>query len=171
MKNKFKILAAAAAVAAIFTTTTDLKAQEVSNPHNLGFGVNLGHSTNAGGNIAIGGDIRYQYDIDKMLSIPVTAGFTSIQGDGAGRYNYIPVKTGLKVFFSNGGSGLYGLGEVGAAFGTDGPNSRTDFIFSPAIGYSWSNGLDLAAKYEGIPTDGFGTIGYAGIRLAYGFKL
>lgn len=169
MKTTTKVLATAAAALALFTNVNTSQAQEVNNPHKLGVAVNFGHGTNSGSDLAIGGDIRYQFDIDKKLSVPVTAGFTSIQGDGAGRYNYIPVKAGLKIFFSDTGSGFYGLGEAGAAFGTDN-GGGTHFVFSPALGYSWSNGLDLGAKYEGIPMTG-GTLGYAGVRLAYGFKL
>jgi hypothetical protein len=168
MKTTTKFLATAAAALAIFSATT-VNAQKVDNPHKFGIGLNAGYGTNSGANIAIGGDLRYQFDIDQKLSVPVTAGFTSIQADGAGRYNYIPVKAGLKYFFNDSGAGAYGLAEAGAAFGTD-SGAGTNFVFSPAIGYAWSNGLDLAAKYEGIPNNGV-TVGYAGIRLAYGFKL
>lgn len=172
MKKSTKIIASAVAAVALFFSVN----ANAQSPK-FGIGLNVGVPTNAGYNFAIGGDLRYQFDIDKQLSVPITAGFTSIQGDeitiaGATfkqRYNYIPAKAGLKYFFNDSGSGAYGLAEAGAAFGTD-SGSGTNFIFSPAIGYSWSNGLDLAAKYEGIPMNG-GTIGYAGIRLAYGFKL
>lgn len=163
------ILATAIASIAFFTSTKVVTAQEVNTSPKLGIGLNVGVGTHAGANLAIGGDLRYQFDIDKQLSVPVTAGFTSIRSEDGAHYNYIPVKAGLKVFFSDTGAGAYGLAEAGAAFGTN-TGGGTHFIFSPAIGYSWSNGLDLAAKYEGIPMNGI-TAGYVGVRLAYGFKL
>ena len=63
----------------------------------------------------------------------------------------------------------YAFAEGGSAFGTN-SGSGTSFVYSPAVGYAWSNGLDLGAKYEGLSKDGSNT-GYVGLRLAYGFKL
>ncbi|MDQ8051818.1 MAG: outer membrane beta-barrel protein [Pedobacter sp.] len=173
MKKTTKILASAVAAIAIFFSV-NANAQDTRK---FGIGLNAGFPTNDGYSFAIGGDLRYQFDVSKQLSIPITAGFTSIQGEDVTigtttisyRYNYVPVKAGLKYFFNDSGAGVYGLAEAGAAFGTD-SGAGTEFVFSPAIGYAWSNGLDLAAKYEGIPANG-GTLGYVGIRLAYGFKL
>lgn len=167
MKTRTKFLAIA--VAALAFSTSTVIAQEIKKSPKFGVGLNLGYGTNAGSELAIGGDLRYQFDIDKQLSIPITTGFTSIKNAGPGSYNYIPLKAGLKMFFNSTGAGAYGLAEAGAAFETN-KNGTVQFVFSPAVGYSWSNGLDLAAKYEGIPMNGV-TVGYAGIRLAYGFKL
>ncbi|MFI5453027.1 outer membrane beta-barrel protein [Pedobacter sp. UC225_61] len=168
MKNSTKFLASAVAAVALFFS---VNANAQSAPK-FGIGLNVGAGTSTGQSLAIGGDLRYQFDIDKQLSVPVTAGYTSIQykeAYGDISYSYIPVKAGLKIFFSNTGAGAYGLAEAGAAFGV-GDVSGTNFVYSPAIGYSWSNGLDLAAKYEGITANG-GNTGYVGLRLAYGFKL
>jgi hypothetical protein len=173
MKNSTKFLASAVAALAIFISV-NASAQDTRK---FGIGINAGIPTNDAYSFAIGGDIRYQFDVSKQLSIPITAGFTSIQGEDVTigtttinyRYNYVPVKAGLKYFFNTTGAGLYGLAEAGAAFGTD-SGAGTNFVFSPAIGYSWSNGLDLGAKYEGITSNG-DTLGYVGLRLAYGFKL
>lgn len=175
MKKTTKLIAIAAAAVAIFFTT-NVNAQDVNTSPKFGIGLNVGVPTNEAWGFAVGGDLRYQFDIDKQLSVPITAGYTRLIGKEIGdsgvnfpSFGYIPVKAGLKVFFSDTGSGAYGLGEVGAAFAV-GDYSGTNFVFSPAIGYSWSNGLDLAAKYEGITTSG-STTGYVGLRLAYGFKL
>ena len=170
MKNCTKKIAAAVAALAIFFTI-DVDAQT----RKLGVGLNLGVPTNDAYNFTVGGDLRYQIDATKQLSVPITAGYTHFRGKEIGNTGvnyadraYIPVKVGAKYFFDTSGSGAYGLGEIGAGFGTK-SGSGTAFVFSPAIGYSWSNGLDLAAKYEGYSNNG--TAGYAGIRLAYGFKL
>lgn len=176
-----KLMATAAAAIAIFATT-ELRAQNSAptNPsrQKLGIGINAGIPTNSGSSLALGADLRYQIDLDRQLSIPMTAGFTSIFNKdvtiGAATYevdnsNYIPVKVGLKYFFNESGAGAYGLAEAGAAFWTM-KGAGTAFVYSPAVGYAWSNGLDVGVKYEGLSQNGSNN-GYVGLRLAYGFKL
>jgi hypothetical protein len=168
MKKYTKIVAVAAAALAIFFTT-NVNAQSAPK---FGIGLNVGVPTQTGYSFAIGGDLRYQFDIDKQLSVPLTAGYTNISIKdtyGGGSFGYIPVKAGLKYFFNETGSGVYGLGEVGAAFGTN-SGSGTSFVYSPVVGYAWSSGLDLGVKYEGLSKSGANN-GYVGLRLAYGFKL
>lgn len=164
MKKSTTFIAAAVAAIALFFSS-NVQAQT-----NLGIGVNLGVPTTDGHSFALGADARLQFDVSKQVSIPVTTGYTHFIGkDNVPDYGFIPVKAGVKVFFDQSGSGLYGLGEVGAAFGVT-KNSDTRFIYSPAIGYSWSSGLDLGLKYEGLPKSGFNT-GQVALRIAYGFKL
>lgn len=167
MKTITKIMSTAAvAVAMFFTTNANAQSR------NFGIGLNAGIPTETGGQFAIGGDLRYQFNIDEQLSIPVTAGYTNLSykfNDIKVNSGYIPVKVGAKYFFDKSGSGVYGLAELGAAFGTD-TGAGTSFVYSPAVGYSWANGLDLAAKYEGLAKNST-TTGYFGLRLAYGFKL
>lgn len=162
MKKSTMFLASAVAAVALFFST-NVNAQ--SSPK-FGIGLNVGVPTSTGGSLAIGGDLRYQFDIDKQLSIPLTAGYTNISYKGGGNSGYIPLKAGLKYFFNETGAGAYGLAEAGAAISTA-KNGNTSFVYSPALGYSWDNGLDLAAKYEGFSNNN----GYVGLRLAYGFKL
>lgn len=176
MKTYTKLMASAVAALAIFVTT-NVNAQTASEPTNpsrqkLGVGLNVGVPTSDAFSFAIGADLRYQVDLDRQLSIPITAGYTNMSRKdewGGGSFGYIPAKAGLKYFFSTTGSGAYALAEAGAAFGTN-SGSGTSFVYSPAVGYAWSNGLDLGAKYEGLSKDGSNT-GYVGLRLAYGFKL
>jgi hypothetical protein len=178
MKKYTKSIAAAVAALAIFVTT-NANAQTSSEPTNpsrqkLGIGINAGIPTQDGSSFALGADLRYQVDLDRQLSIPITAGFTSIFNKDIGNievsnFNYIPAKAGLKYFFSTTGAGAYALAEAGAAFGTN-KGAGTSFVYSPAIGYAWDNGLDLGVKYEGLAKDGMNN-GYVGLRLAYGFKL
>lgn len=178
MKNFTKILASAATVVALFFST-NVNAQTP----NIGVGVNVGTPTNNDYfNLSLGVDARVQFNAAKQLSIPVTVGYThmlakdytvagvNIEGQD---YGFIPVKAGLKYFLSETGSGLYALGEIGAAFGVS-ERSKTGFLYSPAIGYSWSSGLDLGVKYEGISKGVDYTndnIGHVALRIAYGFKL
>jgi hypothetical protein len=171
MKTITKIIATSVAAVALFFTTTDANAQN----QKLGIGLNIGAGT-GGPDFAIGGDLRYQIDVDKQLSIPITAGYTNLSSSTdignvtiKSNFGYIPVKAGVKYFFDPSGAGLYGLAELGAGFGTT-SGSGTSFVYSPAIGYAWSNGLDIGAKYEGLSQNG-GSVGYVGLRIAYGFSL
>lgn len=163
-----KFLASAVAAVAIFFTTN------VNAQTNLGIGLNVGVPTKDGHSLAIGADARLQFDVSKQISIPVTTGYThfigkEISGFDVPDYGYIPLKGGVKVFFDQSGSGLYGLGEIGAGFGVT-KDAKTSFLYSPAVGYSWSSGLDLGVKYEGLSRDG-GSMGQVALRIAYGFKL
>ncbi|MCX2430460.1 outer membrane beta-barrel protein [Pedobacter sp. GR22-10] len=173
MKTFTKIIATSAAVVALFfSTNANAQSQK------LGIGLTAGIPTNDAYNFVGGVDVRYQFDVDKQLSIPVTAGYTRMFAkdftvgnatvDGPD-FGYIPVKVGAKYFFNDSGAGVYGLAELGAGFGTN-SGSKTSFVYSPAVGYAWSNGLDLGVKYEGLSRDG-GSIGFFGLRLAYGFNL
>lgn len=178
MKNFTKIIAASAAVVAMLFTT-NAKAQ---SPQRLGIGLNVGIPTSDQYKLSLGADVRYQFDVDKQLSIPITAGYTNFSGkaiDGTiykyGNYGFIPVKVGAKYFFDPSGSGFYGLAEVGAAFGVTPSGAGTGFLYSPAVGYSWSNGIDLGVKYEGNTANPTNFIpkpkGQVALRLAYGFSL
>lgn len=168
MNRTTKFLASAAAVVALFFTTN-------ANAQKLGVGLNLGIPTNDGYSFAVGGDARLQFDVAKQISIPVTAGYTHFIGKDltnnvkGSDYGYIPLKAGIKVFLNDTGSGAYALGEAGAAFGVT-SGAGTHFVYSPAIGYAWSSGLDLGVKYEGVPVSGT-TVGQVALRIAYGFKL
>lgn len=177
MKKTTKFIATAAAALAVFFST-NVNAQKPK----LGIGIHAGIPTTDQYNFTLGGDARLQFDVSKQISIPVSVGYThffskdyapEIKQD----YGYIPVKAGVKVFFDEvTGSGLYGMAELGAAFGvTD--NAKTGFVYAPTIGYSWSSGLDLGIRYEGISSARNETpvydknVSHIALRLAYGFKL
>ncbi|NRF38239.1 hypothetical protein [Pedobacter foliorum] len=167
MKNSTKFFATAVAAVALFFTTS-------ANAQKLGVGINLGVPTTDGYSFAVGADARLQFDVSKQVSIPVTAGYTHFLGKTVGGFDvpdfgYIPLKGGVKVFFDETGSGLYGLGEIGAGFGVT-KGSGTSFLYSPAVGYAFSSGLDLGVKYEGLSKGG-GNLGQVALRIAYGFKL
>lgn len=184
MKNSTKYLASAAAVVAMFFTT-NVSAQKI------GVGANIGIPTNNNYSVAAGIDVRAQFDLTKQLSVPIATGYNhyfakdrvysvgAVNNIEVPDYAYIPVKTGLKYFFDPTGSGIYAMGEVGAAFGVS-KDSKTTFLYAPTLGYSWSNGLDLGIKYENT---GKGdalryannydnkSVGQIALRIAYGFKL
>jgi hypothetical protein len=174
MKTTTKLFASAAAAVAMFISTN-------ASAQKLGLGANLGIPTSSNYSFAAGIDARVQFDVTKQLSVPVATGYNHffakdrayLPGEDLPDYGYIPVKTGLKYFFDASGSGVYAMGEVGAAFGvTD--HARTTFLYAPTIGYSWSSGLDLGIKYEnaGKGVDYLNNqTGQVALRIAYGFKL
>lgn len=185
--KKIKRFFACSAIALSLFATLNAKAQMPK----LGVGLNAGlPTTDDYYKIALGADLRLQFDVAKQLSIPFTVGYTNFVGKEidmalvdlpAGvpysgkvpNYDFIPVKGGLKYFFDKSGSGMYGLAEVGAAFGLT-RYSKIGFLYSPALGYSWSSGFDLGLKYEAISgglKNNQDNIGQIGLRVAYGFKL
>jgi len=175
MKNFTKIIATSAAVVALFfATNANAQSQK------LGIGLSVGLPTSSDTHsFAIGGDVRYQFDVDKQLSIPVTAGYTHFIGKDTGiagvkfaDYGYIPVKAGVKYFFNESGAGVYGLAELGAIIGVSPSGVGTGFLYSPSVGYAWSNGIDLGVRYEGNTTKFLDkSLSQVALRLAYGFKL
>ena len=79
MKKSTMFLASAVAAVALFFST-NVNAQ--SSPK-FGVGLNVGVPTATGGRLAIGADLRYQFDIDRQLSIPLTTGYTNFSYKGA----------------------------------------------------------------------------------------
>ena len=68
MKKSTMFLASAVAAVALFFST-NVNAQ--SSPK-FGVGLNVGVPTATGGRLAIGADLRYQFDIDRQLSVSYT---------------------------------------------------------------------------------------------------
>lgn len=80
---------------------------------------------------------------------------------------YFAIKSGFKDFFGRSYTGFYGLAEAGLVLSTEVPKGggvHLPFLFSPALGYAWSNRLNVAVKYESFTKES-----YAGIRIGYGF--
>jgi hypothetical protein len=174
MKLSTKLMASAVAAVALFFST-NVNAQE---SRKFGVGLTVGVPTTDLYSLSLGADARMQFDVTKRLSIPVAAGYNHyIAKDNVldlPDYGYIPVKTGLKYFFDPSGSGLYAMGEVGAAFGVT-SDAKTTFLYAPTVGYSFSSGLDLGVRYEntgkGVDRPGAPEMGQVALRIAYGFKL
>jgi hypothetical protein len=174
MKLSTKLMATTVAAVGLFFST-NVNAQD---SRKFGIGVSLGVPTTDLYSFALGADARMQFDLTKRLSVPVALGYNHyIAKDDVSNlpdYGYIPVKTGLKYFFDPNGSGLYAMGEVGAAFGVT-SDAKTTFLYAPTVGYSFSSGLDLGVRYEntgrGVDRIGAPEMGQVALRIAYGFKL
>jgi hypothetical protein len=102
-------------------------------------------------NAAIGGSLQYQYKIRKNLYASAVAGFESfaviknlLSPDIPSTYNYVPLKAGLKYYAI---WGLYGEALAGESIYLQ-HGGGSGFDFAPAIGYSFSKGFELSARYE-----------------------
>lgn len=175
MKKTVKLLTALSFVGLLFSNI-ETKAQSATPPDSqdwrLGVSVNPGVATKDPYGFVIGGDLRLQKDFVGPLSLTLTTGFThfSVKDEFKNTpadmsYNVIPAKAGLKAYVS---PHFYVGGEVGAGFATSN-DMGTSFVWSPTIGYSFNNGLDLGVKYEDYTK--FDNTKQVALRIAYGFNL
>lgn len=166
MKTTIKIVTVAIA---LFFITAESKAQD-SQAWRLGLSVNPGVATKDPYGFVLGGDVRLQKDFVGPVSATLTTGFTHffVKDDFKNvydPYNVVPLKAGIKAFLSQ---NFYVAGEVGAGFGTD-KGAGTSFVWSPSIGWAFSNGLDVGVKYEDYTKSDYTK--QVALRVAYGFNL
>ncbi|MBL4677771.1 MAG: hypothetical protein JKY70_16450 [Mucilaginibacter sp.] len=117
--------------------------------------------------VALGGNLKYEHPVAPSTFVTISGGYTSfkIKDDfGGGSNGFIPVKAGLKYYFT--GEGFYGEGQLGAVFSTE-SGGGTAFAYAPGIGYTVEGGFDLGVRYEGWSRNG--TLSQIGFRVAYNF--
>lgn len=170
MKRTSKLLTAVSAIALLFFTTS-IKAQDSKN-WRLGLSLNPGVATKDPYGFVLGGDLRLQKDFAGPISGTLTTGFTHffVKDDFKDTpadqpYNVIPLKAGIKAFLNK---NFYLQGEAGAGFSTD-DGMGTSFVWSPAIGWAFNNGLDVGVKYEDYTK--YDATKQVALRIAYGFNL
>ncbi|MEO6150840.1 MAG: hypothetical protein ABIN95_13730 [Mucilaginibacter sp.] len=115
---------------------------------------------------ALGGSLQYDQPVADNLFVTITAGYTSLKykGAGGGSGGVVPVKAGLKYYFSE---GFFGEAQAGAAFFTKKPNSGAAFAYAPGIGYTFAGGFEAGVRYETWSKNGSTSL--AALRLAYRF--
>lgn len=93
---------------------------------------------------------------------------------GATSEEFVPLKAGIKYYFSK---GFFGEIQAGIVI-HPGPtvefisNSDRSVAYSPGIGYCFNNGIEIGARYEVWKMGGtLGNMSQLGIRVAYAFKL
>ena len=154
---------------AILLTSSLVNAQSESRSTFLSFGLNGGIPTQKPFNYVVGADIRFQRDLSRSIAAIASIGYTEFQ-QGKGRafadFGYVPFKVGAKVFPL---SRLYVTGEIGSAI-MQYRASESEFIWSPGVGYSFDNGLDVGARYEESRRRGIAS-GQVAFRAAYNFNL
>lgn len=175
MKTITKLFTIAAVALTVGSTSAQAQSMERTKGVRLGFGVSGGVAEkNSPFEYGIGADARLQLDLSKELSLTATGGYTRLMAkDNMGDdYDFIPAKGGVKIFpIGN----MYAMGEIGAGFGIK-EDSKTALIFGGGLGYAWSSGIDISARYEGYKQDSASSTyrpqnGQFALRLAYGFKL
>lgn len=183
--KKINSLSAVALIMVAILSGFNAKAQAIKDGQwRLGIGVEANKGLGDFGDatsIGIGITPRLQYGLSDDLAFTITSGYyhffgktytsnivtpfgtttTTVTGADV---NLIPVKAGIKAFFTE---GWYFGAEVGAAFSTN-SNGKTLLDLSPALGYA-SGPWEVSGRYEHLSNNG--SIGFIGLRLAYGFDL
>lgn len=176
--KKLTTLAAAALTGVALLIGSNVKAQTTPSSA-LRFGIGLeggvptGNAHNAS-NLELGGTARLQYGTSDHFALTLTSGYynffgkdytvgnTTINGQSFG---IVPVKAGLKAFFSD---NVYFGAEAGAGFETKGAKN-TKLILAPGLG--WANkSWDVGVRYEDFSGQN-NSYGMVGARIAYGFEL
>jgi hypothetical protein len=131
-------------------------------------------------NAGIGGSLKYEYLAGENFYLSLSAGYTSFgvkdsyrqqqPGSYKSSYGFIPIKIGGKLYLSK---KIFSEVQLGNTFRTAtlslSTGNASALTFSPGIGYSLSNGLELGLRYEGWLTDGL--FSRYSLREAYRFKL
>ncbi|RNL52243.1 hypothetical protein [Pedobacter jejuensis] len=180
MRTITKIFAVASAVA-IFATS-NLQAQTTSTPmmttNGMAFKVGVGVQ---GGlfpdksemDYGYGADLKLQYDLSKDVAVYASGGYTKLKWKGSPlNFEFIPVMGGVKAFVID---RMYVTGGAGTGLALK-EGAEMNFIYTGGLGYEWTNGLEIGAKYEGYVNNSasdlyFMKTGQFALRLGYNFKL
>ena len=177
----FTKLFTAAALAATFFTASNVKAQDMMTmPMNNGMAFKIGVGVSGGlfektswFKNAYGADLRLQYDLTKDVAITASGGYTKLLSrNKTTDIDFIPAIGGVKVFAIE---RFYLQGFAGAGFAIQ-DGAKTNFIYGGGVGYEWTNGLEVGARYEGYTNDSssstyFPKMHQYALRLGYNFKL
>ncbi|MFD0792379.1 outer membrane beta-barrel protein [Mucilaginibacter litoreus] len=150
-------------------------------------GLEAGLPTTSGYSFIIGGSLKYEHPIQEGLFLTGSIGYSRVKmksvdtglsdedmedledlgidtdGLGGGSFGIIPIKVGAKYYFAE---KIFGEAQLGAGINTQ-SGGGTSFIYSPGVGYNFSNNFEGGLRYEGWSNNG--TLGQLGVRLAYKF--
>ena len=180
--KKLTKLAAAAITGVALLIGTNVNAQTTpASKLRFGVGLEAGVPTgnaHTGSNFELGGTARLQYGTSDHLALMLTSGYYNFFGKdytvvtptgsvavNGSSFGIIPVKAGMKAFFSD---NVYFSAEAGAGFEMKGAKN-TKLILAPGLG--WANQRwDVGVRYEDFSGQS-NSYGIVGLRLAYGFEL
>ncbi|MES2810393.1 MAG: hypothetical protein V4619_17295 [Bacteroidota bacterium] len=100
-----------------------------------------------------GGALGFKYPVSANAAVAFSAGYTAfvtaekvVGGDiiVPETFHAIPLKAGVRYYLFK---GLFGEGQVGAAIGTN-KNARSGFLYTPGIGYEFTEGYSFGIRYE-----------------------
>jgi len=115
-----------------------------------------------------GVDVRYEAPIQDKLNWTASAGFLSFSGKSSNGFTTssitaIPVVGGVKYYFQESNSGIYGGLDVGLFFWSGNGNSENRFVFAPGVGYRLPK-FDFSFRYNAMSD-----FNLVGLRAAYIF--
>jgi hypothetical protein len=144
---------------------------------NFSVGLDLGAITGSYSNVtslAIGASLKYNHPIADKTFLTGSVGYTYLpysneykvavfgfvnqSGEG-----FIPLKAGIKYFFTN---VFYGEAQIGAAISTNSGGGAA-FAYAPGIGTKFGSDLDFGIRYEAWSKTS--TISQVALRIAYSF--
>lgn len=180
--KKTSITLAVLCILSTFLLCTNANAQSTNNNFRFGIGIDglvpVGNLTNTS-NFGLGITPKLQYTFTDKFALTFTSGFYDFFGKkisldqalgvyGSVRTNLeiIPVKAGARYFVT---PDLYLAGEAGVGLEVENGGGPADLLLSPAIGYA-SKHWDVSLRYENLSANG-GSVGFLGLRVAYGFGL
>lgn len=164
---------------ALFTFSMQLNAQEMTTKSSgMAFKVGVGafgglFPDKSEMDYGFGGNVRLQYDLSKNVALTASGGYTKLQWKGSSLdFSFIPVMGGVKVFAIERMYLSTALG-TGLAIKDD---ADMNFIYSGGLGYEFSNGIDIGARYEGYVNNSssalyFMRTGQYTLNLSYNFRL
>ena len=173
MKKQLLTVLFAAGIAT--SSFAQLKSDSLSATHK---GTRLSIGADAGGpvgnasdayNFVLGGSARLEVPTSSATYLTVTGGYSAffvkgfLKDMGApSTSGFVPLKAGLKVYTDN----FFVEAQAGIVWSTDSGGGHA-FAWSPGIGYTFSNGFEIGARYEGWSNGS--TVGQISARLAYRF--
>jgi hypothetical protein len=119
-------------------------------------------------NVGVGFSLRYETPIAAGTLFTISGGYTSLSAKpefGGGSDAFAPFKAGIKYYVNQ---GFYLEGQLGVTFYVGGGGSVNYFAYSPGIGYTINNNVDIGVRYEGWVDQG--TISQIGLHLGYNFQ-
>ena len=184
MKRTLNFVVAAVVLATIFISGS-VKAQSII-PAKLRFGIGVDGGLVTGdahdfSKIMLGGTGRLQYGLTNNFAVTLTSGYYNFfgrsydaAGDKAQSLGMVPIKAGVKAFFSK---NIYVAGEAGIGIETktflpQGVDEsygvkNNKLILSPGLGYA-SKSWDVGVRYENYSGQSV-NYGVVALRVAYGF--
>ncbi|MGY4536700.1 hypothetical protein ACVW0P_001114 [Mucilaginibacter sp. UYNi724] len=145
---------------------------------NFGFeaGLPLGHLHEAYSSV-FGAYAKYEYPVFKSTFITASTGYRryfftdelkqytkSVVGEDRSGVGSIPIMIGVKHYF---GDGLFAEGQIGKSFYTR-KGSGSSFDYDLGVGYTFRNGIEISARYQGFNQSNVNT-NIAAIRLGFRF--
>ncbi|MFC4141013.1 hypothetical protein ACFSNA_09735 [Pedobacter mendelii] len=183
MKTVTKLFAMTLTALAILTTS-NLKAQTMgtTEPMTTGSGMAFKVGVGVQGGLfpdksemdyGYGADLKLQYDLTKEVAVFASGGYTKLKWKSSPlNFEFIPLMGGVKAFVFD---RMYLTGGAGTGLALK-EGAEMNFIYTGGLGYEWTNGLEIGAKYEGYVNNSasdlyFMKTGQFALRLGYNFKL